>query len=172
MALRIVAGISNGISGGQACEAPLFGHNVLVASHDEDLWSQPLLQMYACCNTRGEEILMKSVADSGHSCQTQRSDSKKSRNRTPRRLLCVSGSYGLSQDRCLVDTSFRASNKTRIKPTESSDESLISAVIQKKSRPENRAAFQPTPTPAKIKLAETKWPGCRRAFRKSCSLTF
>jgi hypothetical protein len=34
---------------------------------------------------------MKSVADSEDSCQTQRSDSKKSRNRTPIRLLCLSG---------------------------------------------------------------------------------
>ena len=40
---------------------------------------------------------MKSVADEGYSCQTQRSDSKKSRNRT-RRLMCVSGGYGLSQE--------------------------------------------------------------------------
>src|SRR5260370_14578018 len=35
-ALRIVAGLSDGISRRQAFGAPLFGHNVLVASHDEN----------------------------------------------------------------------------------------------------------------------------------------
>jgi hypothetical protein len=34
----------------------------------------------------GEETLVKSVADSGHSCQTQRFDRKESRNRTSGRL--------------------------------------------------------------------------------------
>src|SRR5216684_6000719 len=77
-ALRIVVGLSNGISRGQAFHASLFGHNVLVANHDEDLGvSHHCKCLHAAI--LGEETLMKSVADSGHSCQTQRSDSKKSR---------------------------------------------------------------------------------------------
>src|SRR6266446_2473422 len=35
-ALGGVLELADGIPGGQALDAPLFGHNVLVASHDED----------------------------------------------------------------------------------------------------------------------------------------
>ena len=36
IALRIVAGLSDGISRRQAFDAPPFGNNVLIASHDKD----------------------------------------------------------------------------------------------------------------------------------------
>jgi hypothetical protein len=56
-ALRIVAGLSNGISRGQAFDTPLFGHNVLAASHDEDLGvSHHCKCMHAAILGRGKPL--------------------------------------------------------------------------------------------------------------------
>jgi hypothetical protein len=59
MALRIIARFSDGISRWQPFDAPLFGHNTLVASHDEDLVVSRHLPKSSERNPK------KSLADSG-----------------------------------------------------------------------------------------------------------
>ena len=69
-AFRIVTGLSDRIPRRQAFDAPLFGHNALVANHNEDFGvshhgkqgASPVLIL-------GKNTLMKSVAGSRHSAK-------------------------------------------------------------------------------------------------------
>ena len=76
----MVVELSNRIRRRQPLDAPLFGHNVLVASHDEDLGVSHHCQrcIHAADTLTGN--VKESVADSEHPCQTQRSDRRNQKN--------------------------------------------------------------------------------------------